>query len=91
MERRAFSVGGVAVFAAPLVAEAQKPERLYRIGMLERTSATINGANLDGFRQGLRERGYVEGRNFTIEYRSVDGDDQRYLALAADLCSGRLM
>ena len=48
--------------AAPLAVGVQQPEKLYRIGMLERTSTAINAANLNGFRQGLRELGYVRGR-----------------------------
>jgi ABC-type uncharacterized transport system substrate-binding protein len=71
--------------AMPLSLDAQQPQRLYRIGVLERTSATINAPNLDAFRQGLRELGYVEGTNFTIEYRSADGRDERHSALAAEL------
>ena len=63
----------VSSIAAPLAVDAQQPEKVYRIGMLERTSTAINAANLNGFRQGLRELGYVEGKNFIIEYRSVDG------------------
>ena len=70
--------------AAPAV-DAQRPEKVYRIGILERTSPTNNAANLDGFRRGLRELGYVEEKNFVIEYRSVDGRDERFPALATEL------
>ena len=85
MDRRAFIVGGVAALAGPLGAEAQQAGKRYRIGMLERTSAAVNAANVDGFRQGLRERGYVEGKTFVIEYRSSDGRDERYPGLATEL------
>ena len=71
--------------AAPLAVDAQRPEKLYRIGMLERTSTTINAANLDAFRRGLRELGYVEGKNFVLEYRSADGRDERFPGLATEL------
>ena len=75
----------VCLALAPLAVEAQQPVKLYRIGMLERTSVSTNAANLDGFRQGLRELGYVEGKNFAIEYRSADGRDERFHDLAAEL------
>jgi putative ABC transport system substrate-binding protein len=83
MDRRAF-LGTLAggLLAAPLAAETQQ---LYRIGMLERTSTAINAANLDGFRRGLRELRYLEGKNFVIEYRSADGRDDRFPGLAAEL------
>lgn len=71
--------------AAALVVDAQPPEKVRRIGMLERTSPAINAANLAGFRRGLRERGYVEEKDFIIEYRSADGRDDRFPALAAEL------
>ena len=71
--------------AAPRGAGAGPGDKLHRIGMLERTSATINAANLDAFRQGLRDLGYVEGQSFVIEYRSADGHDDRFPALAAEL------
>jgi putative ABC transport system substrate-binding protein len=75
----------VSSLAAPCGVDAGQPEKLYRIGMLDRTSATINAANVEGFRQGLRELGYVEGKSFVIEYRSADGHDERFPALAAEL------
>src|SRR5712692_8370963 len=71
--------------AAPRSVGAQQPEKLFRIGMLERTSIAINAANVNGFRQGLRELGYVEGKSFVIEYRSADGHDERFPDLATEL------
>jgi putative ABC transport system substrate-binding protein len=73
------------LLAGPRAAGAASPEKVYRIGMLERTPAAANAANLDAFRQGLRELGYTEGESFTIEYRSADGRDERFPALAAEL------
>jgi putative tryptophan/tyrosine transport system substrate-binding protein len=70
---------------APLAAEGQQAGKIYRIGMLETTSMALNAANLDAFRQGLRELGYVEGRNFMIEYRSADGRRERFPELATEL------
>jgi putative ABC transport system substrate-binding protein len=61
------------------------PDKPYRIGMLERTSAATNAPNLEAFRKGLRERGYVEGEGFVLEYRSADGRDERFPALASEL------
>src|SRR4029450_10510865 len=75
----------LSAIAAPLAVDAQQSEKLYRIGMLERTSPAINAANLDGLRQGLRELGYVEGKHFVFEYRSADGRDERVPALATGL------
>src|SRR4030095_4259585 len=70
---------------APLAAEGQKGGKIYRIGMRETTSMALNAANLDAFRQGLRELGYVEGRNFMIEYRSADGRRERLPEVATHL------
>ncbi len=86
ISRRAFlgSLAGTSL-AAPFVGEAQRPERLYRVGMVERTSVEINAANVQGFRRGLRELGYVEGESFGIEYRSADGQDGRFPGLVGEL------
>lgn len=59
--------------------------KTYRIGFLGTTSPKSHGAFLDAFRQGLRERGYVEGKNLTIEYRWAENDYARLPALAAEL------
>jgi putative ABC transport system substrate-binding protein len=86
MERRTF-IGSLAgsLLAAPLVAEAQPAGKIYRIGMLETRSATLNAANVDAFRQGMRELGYKQGQNLEIVYRSSDGRDERFPALADEL------
>jgi putative ABC transport system substrate-binding protein len=85
MKRRAFIAGLGGATAWPLVARGQQSSKVYRIGLLELTSMSLNAANLDAFRQGLRERGYVEGQNFVIEYRSADGQNERFPDLAAEL------
>ena len=59
-----------------LAAHAQTG-KVYRIGLLETTSASANRANLDAFLRGLREAGYVEGKNIVIDYRSADGRAER--------------
>ncbi len=53
--------------------------------MLERTPPATNAANFEAFRRGLRELGYVERKNLVIEYRSADGRDERFAALATEL------
>jgi len=75
----------VSVALAPIALSAQPSDKIYRIGVLERTPAAINAANLEGFRQGLRALGYVEGKNLVLEYRSADGRDDRFPELAAEL------
>jgi putative ABC transport system substrate-binding protein len=73
------------LLAAPLAARAQQAGKVYRIGVLETAPMVLNAANLDAFRQGLRERGYVEGQNLAIEYSSADGRADRFPALAHEL------
>jgi putative ABC transport system substrate-binding protein len=73
------------LFAGPLTANAEQARTVYRIGMLETRSAELNAANIDAFRQGLGELGYKEGQNLQITYRSSDGRDERFPALAGDL------
>ena len=73
------------VAAAPLAAQAQQAGKVYRIGILEALPAARNAANLDALRKGLRDLGYVEGRNLVIEYRSADGRAERFPDLASEL------
>ena len=86
MDRRTF-IGRVAggLLAAPLAARAQQMGKVYRIGILETIPAARNAANFDALRRGLRDLGYVEGRNLVIEYRSADGRPERFPGLASEL------
>jgi ABC-type uncharacterized transport system substrate-binding protein len=68
------------LFALCLPAEAQQPTKIPRIGYLSGGSLSANA-----LRQGLREFGYVEGKNIVIEYRSAEGKFDRLPALAAEL------
>jgi len=86
------SVGILGIFAIALtfamcgvVAEAQQPKKVPRIGFLGATSASANPARNEAFRQGLRELGYVEGKNIVIEWRFAEGKLDRLPALVAEL------
>jgi len=76
-------MGGL--LAVPFAARAQQTGKVYRIGVVEAIPAAQNVANLDALRRGLRELGYVEGRNLIIEYRSADGHSERFPGLASEL------
>jgi putative ABC transport system substrate-binding protein len=84
IERRRFIevfAGGLLV--SPLAAEAQQAGRIPRVGVL--ATRTAGDARLEGLLQGLRELGYVEGRNLLVEYRDAEGKTERFPALAAEL------
>jgi putative ABC transport system substrate-binding protein len=85
--RRAFlgALGG-GLFAPPWAAEGQQPAaKVYRIGYLSAGSISANPRNLEAFREGLRELGWVEGRNVIIGYRSAEGRFERLPDLVAEL------
>jgi putative ABC transport system substrate-binding protein len=75
---------GLTLVSVPL-AEAQQPKKVPRIGFLGAASASALTGQLDAFRQGLRELGYIEGKNIAIEYRYADGKVDRVPELAAEL------
>jgi putative ABC transport system substrate-binding protein len=86
MERRPFLIMMIAggLLAAPLAIEAQPAGKVARIGYLAPNLA-VNPHLPEAFRQGLRDLGYVEGRNLVIEIRSAEGKLERLPALAAEL------
>ena len=66
-------------------AEAQQPAKIPRVGFQSTTSRSNVPARLEAFRQGLRELGYVEGKNIVIEYRWAEGKAERLPALLDEL------
>jgi putative tryptophan/tyrosine transport system substrate-binding protein len=74
----------VFLLAVPLAAEAQQAAKLARIGYLSPNLAASPHRH-EAFRQGLRDLGYVEGRNVVIESRDAEGKDERLPTLAAEL------
>jgi putative ABC transport system substrate-binding protein len=85
MDRRRFLLTSLAgALAAPVAAGAQQAGRVYRVGFLWDTPAVWPHA-LEAFRQGLRELGWVEGRNIVIEYRWTEGRFDRLPKLAEEL------
>jgi putative ABC transport system substrate-binding protein len=85
MDRRTF-LGTLAgsLLAAPLAAEGQQAGKVWRIGYLDQGSAARRGY-VDGLRQGLRDLGWVEGRNIAIEVRFAEGKTDQLARLAAEL------
>jgi putative ABC transport system substrate-binding protein len=84
--RRAFIAtvtGGLLV--TPLAAHAQQPRKVYRLGYLQTNPRAQAEHLLKALEAGLRERGYVVGRDIVIEYRFADGKGERLSDLAAEL------
>lgn len=84
MDRRDTVLALLALGAAPLAAEAQRAAKVARIGYLSPNLADTPHLR-DAFVQGLRELGYVEGRDVVIEHRNAEGKLEQLPALAAEL------
>src|SRR6266498_581319 len=76
----------VILLAVAVIADAQQPAKVPRIGVISTGSPSLTGAtNLDAFRKGLDELGYVEGKTIGIEYRYAEGKLERLPTLAAEV------
>ena len=91
------AVGGIvtlilSLLVAPLAVDAQRPTKVYRIGILGTVPPTAPQAVRlwEAFAEGLRERGYMEGENLVIERRWAEGRIERFPSLAAELVSLRV-
>ena len=86
MERRAF-IGAVTggLLAAPLAGEGQESTTRPRVGFVGAESQSTNQHFLDAFRQGMRDNGYVDGQNVTIDARWADGRSERFPELIGEL------
>ncbi|MGB7949097.1 MAG: ABC transporter substrate-binding protein [Candidatus Binatia bacterium] len=72
-------------FLASAIFQPAKAQQSYRIGMLVSGSVSTHGRRIDAFRQGLRELGYVEGKNIVIEYKYAEGKRERFADRAAEM------
>jgi putative ABC transport system substrate-binding protein len=85
ISRRAFIAGAIAVVSAPLANAQKTGETVRRVGYLNAGTPAMGAPLLDAFRRGLRELGYVEGRNLRIEARWAEGYVERLPRLATEL------
>jgi putative tryptophan/tyrosine transport system substrate-binding protein len=85
MRRREFIALIGAAAAWPLTARAQQTANVWRIGFLSAVARSAASGSYASFVQGMRELGHVEGKDFVIEWRSVEGKYERFPELAAEL------
>jgi ABC-type uncharacterized transport system substrate-binding protein len=78
------------LLAAPLAGEGQPTGKVYRIGVLINSSASVYAKRTEALRQGLRDLGYVEGTNIALEYRWSEGNQDRLPELARELVRGKV-
>ena len=84
-KRLLVSLVSTLILASGYTSEAQQPKKVPRIGFMIGTSPSIIPDRIEGFRRGLRELGYVEGKNVVIEYRVAEGKVERLPNLLAEL------
>ena len=75
------------LFALCVSAQAQQPKKILRIGYLMQAETQRETTRFEGIRLALREHGYIDGQNITIEYRSAKGKPDRLPELAAELAA----
>ena len=79
------NLGALLLALSVSAAHAQQPEKILRIGFLDGSTASGSAVLVDAFRQELTKLGWIEGKNFTIEYRFAEHEHDRLPELAADL------
>src|SRR5258708_38508894 len=75
----------VALLAVAVIADAQQPKKVHRIGYLSSFDSAFESTRAEAIRSALREHGYMEGQNIAIEYRYSEGKSERYPELLAEL------
>jgi putative tryptophan/tyrosine transport system substrate-binding protein len=85
VSRRSFIGGTLALWFGAVAAQEKKPGRVFRVGVLDPLPLSSNASNMEQLRKGLRDAGYTEGENLTIEYRASDGRAGRYQRMANEL------
>src|SRR5215510_6526676 len=85
LKRKIFLTLCAMLFALSGSVDAQQPEKIFRIGYLDTSTASGMAVLLDAFRQELSKLGWIEGKNITIEYRFGEQKPERLPELAADL------
>src|SRR5690349_17251043 len=90
--RNVLGAMGVMLVALPLWSRAQPGGRVYRIGFLGAASALapVSARRVEAFRKGLRELGYIEGKNIIVDFRWAEGDANRLSELARQLIQLRV-
>jgi putative ABC transport system substrate-binding protein len=88
-KRRQFLLAASALLAAPLV-QSQQQGKVHRIGFLASSPLVAVSPLFEAFKGGLRDLGYVEGKNLVIEYRSAEGKSERLPGLASELVRSKV-
>ena len=91
MDRRTFVTGLGTILAAPLTAEAQQARKVWRIGLIGPATPKQAEPFVAVFRQRMRELGWVEGENYTIDQRWAAGQHERFPDLATELARSNAM
>lgn len=88
LNRRAFLCGAMSAFTVPVSAGAEQTSRVYRVGFLRQGQPPKTF--VEGFQQGLRERGYVDGQNVIVDFRFTDGSLDQLPQLAEELVRAKV-
>ena len=82
--RKLLLVLGVGAFASPLLTFAQPVGKIFQIGYVGNSSPAAEAAYVEAFRQGLRERGYIEGKNIVVNYLWAGGSNEKVSEIIAE-------